>query len=112
MFYHPTKCPRCNHSNVFGKIRCGKCLKALYTEDLKPLRGLDIFASSRPHQGYRAENKPHWVLKSTHIKANPLSQMGTFRLDVVVTIVNEIQRIAKDLTYVIRVIFKFPPDER
>ena len=112
MFYHPTKCPRCNHSNVFGKIRCGKCLKALYTEDLKPLRGLDIFARSRPHQGYRAENKPHWVLKSTHIKANPLSQMGTFGLDVVVTIVNEIQRIAKDLTYVIRVIFKFPPDER
>jgi len=87
-------------------------LKALYTEDLKPLRGLDIFASSRPHQGYRAENKPHWVLKTTHIKVNPLSQIGTFGLDLVITVINEIQRIAKDLTYAIRVIFKLPPDER
>ena len=108
MFYHPTKCPRCNHSNVFGKIRCGKCLKAFYTEDLKPLRGFDALASS---QGYRAENKPHWIFKTTYIKVNPLSQMGTFGLDVIITIINETQRVIKDLIYAIRVIFKLPPDE-
>ena len=112
MFYHPTKCPRCNHSNVFGKIRCGKCLKAFYTENLKPLRGLDALASSRSHQGYRAENKPHWIFKTTYIKVNPLSQMGTFGLDVIIAIINETQRVIKDLIYAIRVIFKLPPDER
>ncbi|MAP86566.1 hypothetical protein CMK16_04235 [Candidatus Poribacteria bacterium] len=112
MFYHPTKCPRCNHSNVFGKIRCGKCLKAFYTENLKPLRGFDALASSRSHQGYRAENKPHWIFKTTYIKVNPLSQMGTFGLDVIIAIINETQRVIKDLIYAIRVIFKLPPDER
>ena len=112
MFYHPTKCPRCNHSNVFGKIRCGKCLKVLYTEELKPLRGSDILASSRSRKGYRAENKPHRIPRTTHIKANPLSQMGTFGLDVVIAVINETQRIIKDLAYVIHIIFKPPPDEK
>ena len=38
--------------------------------------------------------------------------MGTFGLDVIIAIINETQRVIKDLIYAIRVIFKLPPDER
>ena len=87
-------------------------MKALCTEDLKPLRASDILTSSRSHQRYRAENEPHRIPKITYIKTNPLSQMGAFGLDIIITLIKETQRIIKDLAYVICVIFKSPPDER
>ena len=57
-------------------------MKALCTEDLKPLRASDILTSSRSHQRYRAENEPHRIPKITYIKTNPLSQMGVDSVNI------------------------------
>ena len=116
MFYHPTKCPDCTHKNPFGKVRCVKCYKRLYTDDLKPLPTSEGFPPTihSPQARHDRYTRKLSVLKArqpTLSRISSLTSMGTFLFDISIAMTKEFRQIGKDLSYVWKVIFNPPPND-
>ena len=82
MFYHPTICPDCARKNPFGKVRCVKCYKRLYTDDLKPLPMSEQFPPTihRPKARHDRYTRKLSVLKARQpalSRISSLTSMGT-----------------------------------
>ena len=114
MFYHPTKCPDCAHKSPFGKVKCVKCHRRLYSDDLKPIHTKDPFAKRTYRMRVNRHDRQLAVLKA---KQSPLSRIsslttiGSSFLSVTIFIVKELRQIRKDLAYVLKVLFKPPPKD-
>ena len=109
MFYHPTKCPDCAHKNPFGKVKCVKCHRRLYSNDLKPIHTKEPFAQRTYRMKVNRHDRQLAVLRA---KQSPLSRIGSLTamgssfLSATIATVKELRQIGKDLAYVWQVIFK------